>query len=409
MKTHNTKKNRIFLACMLLLSFLSLSSQEKEILGDSLFIRNMDNEFAKETGISDFMISRHDFDFRFENMGQILEIWKNKDTIGGVLINYIFRHGKEKKTIARREVLPQETATRVYGIITRSKIQSVPTTLMIEGWKFGYDGISYTIEQADHSNYSYKQYYRPEDQGSLPEGIIVTNLVNELSAALAFKDRYEAFKKTLPKKGCYHSGGMVTTCYIPNTYSAGYSGMYRMPYGYTAALYAGYIGNLLTDIGLGIVHRFCKDDSYDLSVEAIKSALFVRLPQWQHDYLYYNYRQRRLYYIGDGSQVFRNHTMRYGLALKPISVGLGADILHTGSTTNTGVHALLSGRLPRPGISASGSCSVFSGHVDYGFNVSKSIYFNRRENIVKSINFGLFIETFLNHTDAGLSVSFMVY
>ncbi len=405
-------KSKIIFLYILFLFPLILFAQQKQLLGDTIFWKNHISKFSNEVGMRDFTTSRQDFNFRFRSNGQIVEIWKDKDTIGGVLTNYIFRSGKNhkrKKTLFRKDSLPEDIAVKAYNIICKSGILNLPSSRDIKGWVQGVDGITYFIEHANKKNYWYKRYWTPSIsmRDSLKEAFIVNDFVTELSTSLNLKERYESYRKSLPKSGCYNSGGMVTTCYISNSYGIGYSSSYRMPYGYTADIQATYIANIPANLGLSITHRFGRSKSYDLSVLAQKRGLFFINDGKRSDFLNYNYRQRRLHYIDNGKNIMRNHTISYGMAFKPLTISIGTDILDD-LETKAGLYTSLSKWIPVAKTNLTGECSVFDSHIDYKIIISKSFYFDNSKYIIRGINVGLFTETFLRHTDAGLTVSIIM-
>lgn len=180
-----------------------------------------------------------------------------------------------------------------------------------------------------------------------------------------------------------------------------------MPYGYEAVTNITYLGNLKLNAGLRIIHRFGKNGSYDFSILGAKTNIFVRKGGKATDYLWYNYRQRRLHYIENGQTVSRTHKINYGLTFKYFSAALGTDI-YNAESTQAGVYtSAITSSLPF--ITIAGESSFFKDRIDYKFAISRNFYFGNSKSIFKGLNVNLFFETFLKHSDAGMSVALYMY
>jgi hypothetical protein len=239
------KKHSVLLV-FILLSFQFSFTQTKVIQGDTTWINNY-FDFLKSIDLKDFQNSTDEFNFRFRNHGQVVEISKDSSNYYGCITNYIYhfkQYNNEKSEILTSKiVLTSKQSEDVYNYIQKSKIIELPSSNKIKKWKWGVDGISYTIEHSDKRNYWLKSYWSPSFQDSIPEAIIVSDLVKYLSDSLNLQDKYVTFENTLPKKGCYNSGGIYSRCYSSNSIQLGYNGATKLPLGFNLFFWNLYIGN----------------------------------------------------------------------------------------------------------------------------------------------------------------------
>ena len=164
----------------LLLLVQTIFSQTKEIKGDTAYWYKRNVEFRKTLDLKDFEKSQDDFNFRFWNHGQLIEISKDSSVINGVIVNYIYHTKKanrsQTETFTNKILLTSKQSQNVYNIVQNSKILELPSDKNIEKWSQGMDGITYIIEHSDKKNYWQKNYWTPSSQDSIPEAIIVFKL-----------------------------------------------------------------------------------------------------------------------------------------------------------------------------------------------------------------------------------------
>jgi hypothetical protein len=399
-----------YLALYILLFFiltLNLKSQDKVIKGDTLYDYNRDKAMIEKIELEDFLKSEDDFNFRFRNFGQVVEIKKNNDSLSGQLTNYIFklktRGYKRTDTLYNKVALTPSEASNAWNIIQASDILTLESMDMIKEWSGGCDGITYTIEHSDSNDYWYKSYWTPSVQDSIPESIIVMNFVRDISDTLNLTDRYKTFKKSLPHKGCYNSGGMFVTCYVGNSYGVGYRGSTKLPTGLYGSLNLAYIGKVHTDFGLNAHYQFDKKDNYDFRINLSKGKIAVRNSFIRNDFLSYTFRQRQLDFVTKDI-TFINHKALYGLSLKHhFDIGIGADYLIESKNKIGGIlYAYKWITKLKLGISA--KSSIFSDELDYNFGISRSIHF-RNPLFIRSASVGIEFENFKDYDELILNLT----
>lgn len=396
---------KLKIAILLILTIIqNVYSQDKVIKGDTAFWYNRSQKLNKTLELTDFSTSHDDFSFRFRNHGQIVEIFKTKNQIHGVLTNYIFHSIKKRnETLHQKIQLDSVKALEIYDIIQKSGIIDLQSDNKIDGWSGGCDGITYIIEHSDKKEYWFKTYWTPSAQDSIPESLIVMNFVKGLSDTLQLSEKYKEFEKNLPHRGCYNSGGMLNTCYISNSFGFGYIGSTKLPLGINTSVYLTYIGKTQTNIGLGFHYMFDSNGNYDVDFYASKNNLFIKNSK-TNDFLGYNYQTRMLDLVNPNI-VFQNHRFIYGISIKNIlNISTGIDYL-IDDKDNIGGIISVSKWFSKPSINTTMTSSIYKNEIDYKIGISKSIHLNNRF-FIRNVSVGLNFENFKKYSDINLNLTF---
>jgi hypothetical protein len=393
-------QKQLFLT-LLLFSYLSLFSQTKEIKGDTIIGRYMNSELKKHFNLLDFNKSTNEFNFRFINQGQILEISKDSSFFSGFIINYIF-HSKNNKsnktdTLSNRINLSSNQVEVIYNIILNSKFLDIPTDKDIDKWKHGFDGTTYYIEHNDKSHYWIKNYWCPYLQDSIPEGIIVFNLLKNLSDTLYLKELLDSYSNKLPKRGCYNYGGISSFCYFNKSMELGYSGSVNLPLGFYSYYSRTYIGKVKTNGSAALQYNFNLNGLHHLNLQLEKRNLFLEKPNNYSDFINYCY-QNRIVTINEKKTFFTNHQLKYGIRTKKyIGIALGVDYI-SGNSDKIGGLFYAYKWFSKPNIGTIITTSVFENQINYKTELLKA-YNLPRKYWLKRISFGLVYEKFINYTD----------
>lgn len=390
----------IFICCSIL--SLNLFSQTKRISGDTTFWYDHTKWLMSKFDSKDLSVSNDEFNFRIQYYGQIIEVWKNNGNINGELTNYVFKTGKNNKTIFSKEILSDSTSLEIYKLIRESGILDLDSDSMIEGWQQGTDGTTYIFEYADKDDYKFKKYWTPSSQGSLKEAQIVGQFMTDISSLLQSKERYDKFRNSLPKNGCYTNGGMTVLCFQSNNYFVGYTGSTKLPIGYNIELNMGYIGNLRANVGLAVNHIFDSHGNYDFSPSLSTYNLFIRNRKGTNDFIVYTYRKRKHENINRATK-YQNHNALYGVNFKSTTVGLGVDFL-SGEKSKVGGNILINQYLSSPKMSISGKAFIYKSQFDYKIALSKSFKIEALS-FPQMIYASLYYESLLKHGSLGWSLS----
>jgi hypothetical protein len=385
----------------------NVKSQEKVIKGDTTFWKHWNENLAKKLDLKNLSTTHDDFYFRYWNHGQVVDIFKNNNSITGELTNYIYRYKPRRQnirdTIFIKKNLDKDRVDAAYEIIQNSGILNLQSDNLIENWSQGCDGITYIVEHSDRSTYWFKHYWTPSVQDSIPESIVVLNFINSFSDTLDLSDNYKEFKESLPHNGCYNSGGMSVVCYVSNSFGLGYYGSTKLPIGFFTSLQLSYIGKIRSNFGIRVQDQFDNQGNYDFSMTLGKSTILFNKSQNISDFVSYQYRRRVLNFV-EPEIIFNNNTFFYGLTLqKNLNIAFGVDILQGEDKTIGGI-LYASKWLNRPKISMEGKTIIFESHIDYQLGISKSFYFNNRIPI-NSLSIGLYFENFKKYNDLNLSIT----
>lgn len=385
---------------LLLMLFQTTFSQTKEIKGDTTYSYKRNIEFQKTLGLKDFVKSTDEFNFRFWNHGQVIEISKDSSKINGSITNYIYhtiKANRSKSEILSKKIeLSSKQAENIYNIVQNSKILNIPSDKEIENWSHGADGITYIIEHSDKNNYWLKKYWTPSIQDSIPEAKLVLDLIQNISDTLTLKENYNLFKNTLPKKGCYNSGGIVNMCYVSNSFELGLSGATKLPFGFYSSYSAKYLGNAEINGSASLQYYFDRYGFHHLNFQTTKWNLFFKKSNYS-DFIVYNF-QNRILRINDAKNIFENHQFKYGMNLKKnIGVGLGVDYISQ-KYNKLGGHLYAYKWFSKPNISTTLSTSFFKNQVNYKTEIFKSFNFKYKFPIQR-ISLGITFENFMDYRD----------
>ena len=383
----------------------SLYSQRKSIKGDTVYWFKRNLELQKTLNLNNLEKSDDDFNFRFWNQGQVIEISKDSLLVNATITNYIYHtrrsNPNKSEILSDKTTLSKEQAEIIFNIVQKSDILNLPTDKDIEDWKHGVDGIVYIVEHSDKKNYWIKNYWTPTSQDSIPEALIVQNLVRKLSDTLNLQRTYKSFQDTLPKKGCYNSGGLGNMCYIANSLEIGYSGASKLPLGFFSSYSGTYLGNHKVNGSLVFQYNFDNSGFYHLNMQASKWYIFYKKSPFT-DYVAYNYQQRKLK-INNDVKEFRNHQIKYGLNLKKnFGIGGGVDLL-TGNHQKVGGNLYVNKLFSEPNISTVLSTSVFNNQINYKAQVFKS-FKGISKLAINRFTLGLTYESFMKYDDLYFNV-----
>lgn len=303
-------------------------SQNKQIVGDTVFWYKYAKELEHKIELTDLEKSKNDFSFRFRNYGQVVEIIKDSTKISGSLTNYIYyrrRSNDDRKILHKKEILSVAQAQNIYDIIQNAEILAMPSDNEIKNWSQGFDGIVYIFEYADKSTYSFKNYWTPEIQ-KVPEAIKIQKFVKNISDTLRLKEHYKLFKENLPKRnGMYDLNGGITTSYTYSTTYLGYSGATKLPLGFFASHFTSYLGNKEVNLGGLVQYNFDTNGFYHFKFQVSKTELFIKEEKLR-DFVSYIYQDRKID-IEPINNHFKNHQFLYGLYFDNFGIGSGFDYL----------------------------------------------------------------------------------
>jgi hypothetical protein len=191
--------------------------------GDTSFWYKYQHEKFAEIGIEDLIHSKDSLVLRVSTEIQMVEIhMANFNTFTGKVYNFTKRVLREpyqqdremrNKFLFNEKALKKTTARQIYELFKKFSIDTIPSQEQIKRWPMGFDGMSYIIEYATPSTYSFKSYWEPaSSRYTLKEAAAIDNFTKELRAKLELYTSFDSFINSLPT-GTYRAGGIsvITT------------------------------------------------------------------------------------------------------------------------------------------------------------------------------------------------------
>jgi len=393
---------------ILLLFYGAVFGQGKVIEGDTSSWYRWQQPIHQKLGLKDFFKSKDEFNFRFQNHGQIIEISKNGEQFTGVLVNYVFREAGRrnisKDTLYNSIILSNEKVKTVFDLLQELEMRFLPSEEDIEDWNWGFDGVTYILEYADPSKYAYKSYWTPSVQDSLKEAEIVLTFVDKLSQIVDLEQNRQDFENTWPRSGCYSSGGLMS-CFISNYISLGFLGSSKFPYGFKVSSHISHIGRKTLNTNLTLAYQEDKSNGTVFRGGIGKSTLFIR-KKGHRDFTEYIFTFRNLNFLETPTSESKSHLLYYGMnipKLRYASWKIGANMIES-ETNYTGVFLGFHKWFSSINININGQCSIFSDQINFKIGVSRS--FNlRKVKVVRWINTRLYYEQFFDYRDVNLGLS----
>lgn len=379
-------------------------SQNKQIVGDTVYWYKYAKELEEKIELTDFEKSKNDFVFRFRNYGQVVEIIKDSTNISGSVTNYIYykrKENSERKTLFKKEFLSVEQAKNIYEIIQKTEVLALPSDKEIKNWSQGFDGITYIFECSDKSVYSFKNYWSP-DSPEIPEAVRIQKFISILSDSLNLADSNKTFQDNLPKRTGFYDVGSTSTRY--NSYSTtylGYSGATKLPLGFFASHFTSYLGNKEVNLGGLVQYNFDTNGFYHFKFQASKTELFIKEEKLR-DFVSYIYQNRKID-IEPINNHFKNHQFLYGLYFDNFGIGSGIDYLKQSHFNKTGLLLYAYKYFQKLNLSTTASSSIFDNQINYKIDLERNLNLGDRFPI-KNVSLGLGYEDFMNYKD----VYFMV-
>ncbi len=203
---------------MILLTLLIF--QFNTIIGQNVTSKNIQKEKLDTFEIKTLEISKSDFSFRFWNKGQLIEIYKDSDSITtGILMNFVTESSDSNETqlkIQNGEIIPyvyfqknnltKKESEKILKIILDSKITESNELDSIDKWKLIADGEWFSIEQKINGKYTEKHFGNPKNQEDLAEAKIFLNFYHALEKNVNLDNIFWEFFGKL-NVGCFTRNG----------------------------------------------------------------------------------------------------------------------------------------------------------------------------------------------------------
>ena len=212
---------RTLLTIIILIFSISLFGQTKTLTnvvyanGDTSIWFKYQNIVIKDLSLSRLDTSTSTFHFRVWKTNQVLDVWQNSNSsYSALLTSWVTERTPTKetptdRTLVDRKIFNKDTVKNILNFVTTSEINKLPTDNLILGWKQGFDGLTYIIEFATATTYSFKTYWTPKAQDtSLQEAKFLDTFVDNIFEIANGKATWNNFEKSIPYE-CYNVGGTI--------------------------------------------------------------------------------------------------------------------------------------------------------------------------------------------------------
>ncbi|KIA83956.1 hypothetical protein [Kaistella jeonii] len=135
--------------------------------------------------------------FRFSSDKYYLELSEisNKYLI---YADEIWDNSKTGEVFIREIKLNESQVYKINKLIDSLKINDIPSDNRLKEWTFGFDGITYKLENKNGINYSYKHYWTPTSQNKFLESDKINIFVTEIDKIIDYKTNREKFVSEVP-------------------------------------------------------------------------------------------------------------------------------------------------------------------------------------------------------------------
>ena len=184
-------------------------SNELFIYGDTLKYFEIFKNKSARFDFDSFVNNDNKNNFRIWRGGQVINLNSSADIVSGEIINFIYRR-EDRKTdkvelITAVIHLPNDSAKILYNkLISASDFDEEFFTKQTYPHFERDGGLVNVIEFKNDNNYLFLT--------SFSDSLITT--IDWIDKYLKLDSKYADFKKTLPKKGCYSSGGTTEICNV---------------------------------------------------------------------------------------------------------------------------------------------------------------------------------------------------
>lgn len=394
-------RKSIWLAVYLFISG-SLLGQEKIIEGDTSSWDSQWQIMHQKLGLKNLIQSEDEFNFRFQNHSQIIELTKNGDEFSGVLVDHVFRSSLKsnirKDTLYYKKAFSYQSSRKIYELIQVFEMPNLLSDEDIKEWNYSCHGINYVLEYANRTKYSYKTYWNPSIQDSLAMSEKVSKFIEELHLIANSEESRKEFENTWIKNGCYDTGNFFRHCYIINHFDIGSLSSTRFPYGFELSSNIGYLGN--KEVHLKAIFSYQKSKTNGQIIKGFigKGSLFIDREKY-NDYIIYRFQERNLNFLDTPTNRSRVHSLSYGIS----SWSTGLSMLET-DEHEFGFNLGFRRSLSPIGITFDTQFSIFKNQANFTIGGSKS-FRTSRINMINSIEIQIYYEQFFDYRDVNLGFS----
>jgi hypothetical protein len=170
---------------------------------------------TNEFGLEEANRVNTDYLFRFWDGSKVIELTKKKSRVEAVVVFFLreYNKGENEEIHFKLHELSKETSLKIYDLVKKISLDSMPTDKQIVGWQQGNDGLTCITEYSDNISYSFKKYWNPDGQKEAREAKLLQGFIAELNQLEELKEKRKKFMEKQPFSKWYKniSGGAVVS------------------------------------------------------------------------------------------------------------------------------------------------------------------------------------------------------
>lgn len=149
--------------------------------------------------------------FRLSTYGSMIEIQRNESEYFGSLTYFVSEvddSRTDKRVFKRTFNIDNQIVKTLFDLLDSSRIDEIPSSKLIENYRYGFDGITYFFENKSNNQYSFKNYWSPNSQ-NIPEAIKIQDFIDQFYKIVGSENFSKEFSKEVPFKSYSYNGGSL--------------------------------------------------------------------------------------------------------------------------------------------------------------------------------------------------------
>ncbi|RSK43606.1 hypothetical protein [Hymenobacter perfusus] len=207
----------VFLTIMLTVLSKNVMSQSL-VSNDSIdvFWYEYMNSRREKIQAEDIVTSYKEDFFRLWLNEVVVEVWCDKNKLGGRLIHWVeeyvpYEEEATDRYFVIKDDLDSLACASILSVMNKYEIRQMPSSQYIKNWKNGLDGIEYIIEDKVNWKYKFKNYWTPSAQKDVHEAEVLEEFIDELVLVINEKERSNYFHMSIPFKSWMNGGATITS------------------------------------------------------------------------------------------------------------------------------------------------------------------------------------------------------
>ncbi len=402
-------KNFFLIVIFFSVQFLFAQKTSLDTIGNSRYITK-DVAIIKKLQLVDLNTKSQDFYFRLSFHGTKIDFWKDSvNQYNGLITKYIFQSKKDvvKDTLFEKYLLSPQQLVEIVASVDFTKLETIPDDSKIPEWRFGFHGVTYTLENKTKQSYSVKSYWTPKAQDStLSESVLINNFIDSFLIIVKNDSITKEFQNSLSAGYSYSNGSSIHFLKLKNSYAnIDYAANYRLPVGMELGFYIDKIKKKKIGVGGGIKFQHGFDENYSLGIRLIRASIFPNNKLY-FDNIQYIFEKNKLKYVTPLSS-FQTHSIVYkGFIEKWFDFSLGYTNLNTDKNQN-GIYFGIAKKFDKINVKPYFDIQLYENATNYNMGIEKSFLIETESKRFRFYT-SLYFEKIFNYKSLNISLNFPI-